>query len=92
MKHALAVSMAMVAGVAAAAEKTYTYSCKGGSFTVTATLENPDRWSKNDPVILRIGDDPPADSDRRSGCAGCEQLPEQGLRILRVEGVRHADA
>jgi hypothetical protein len=63
MKRAVALSMAMLAGSAMAAEnKTYNYTCKGGGFSVTAVVENSggvDRWSKSDPVILRIGAEPP---------------------------------
>jgi hypothetical protein len=63
MKRAVALSVAMLAGSAMAAEKkTYNYTCKGGGFSVTAVVENSggvDRWSKSDPVILRIGAEPP---------------------------------
>ena len=55
--------MAMLAGSAIAGEKkTYNYTCKGGGFSVTAVVENSggvDRWSKSDPIILRIGAEPP---------------------------------
>ena len=55
--------MAMLAGSAMAAEKkTCNYTCKGGGFSVTAVVENSggvDRWSKSDPIILRIGAEPP---------------------------------
>src|SRR5262245_27630641 len=64
MKRAAAVSIAMMAiGAMAAEKKTYNYTCKGGGFSVSGV----DRWSKSDPVILRIGAEPPqtliADSD-----------------------------
>jgi len=63
MKRAAAVSMAMMAiGAMAAEKKTYNYTCKGGGFSVTAVVENSggvDRWSKSDPIILRIGAESP---------------------------------
>ena len=63
MKRAVAVSMAMLAGAAVAAEKkTFNYVCKGGNFSITATVERPsgaERWSKAEPVILQIGSEPP---------------------------------
>jgi hypothetical protein len=54
------LSMTMLATVALATEKkTYRYTCKGGAFMVTAIVEAPGRWSKADPVILRIDSEPP---------------------------------
>jgi hypothetical protein len=75
MKRAVALSMAMLASAAGAAEKkTYSYTCKGGGFSVTAVVDSSggaDRWSKSDPVILRIGAEPPqtliADPDAPDG-------------------------
>jgi len=68
MKRIAVLSVAMLATVAFAADtKTYRYNCRGGAFTVTAALEAPGRWSKADPVILQIDNEPPqtliADSD-----------------------------
>src|SRR5262249_8317245 len=80
MRRAAAVSMAMMAiGAMAAEKKTYNYTCKGGGFSVTAVVENSggvDRWSKSDPVILRIGAEPP---QTLIADPGCRQLQEQGL-------------
>src|SRR5262245_24901 len=63
MKRAVALSMAMLAsGAVAAEDKTYNYTCKGGGFSVTAVVEDSggvNRWSRSDPVILRIGAEPP---------------------------------
>ncbi len=41
------------------APKTFTYTCKNGNFTVTASLDSAGRWSRTEPVILQIGDEPP---------------------------------
>ena len=63
MKRAVALSMAMLASGAVAAEKkTYSYTCKGGGFSVTAVVDSSGgvaRWSKSEPVILQIGAEPP---------------------------------
>jgi hypothetical protein len=62
MKHVLAVSLVMLAaasGAAAAATKTFSYACKNGSFTVIASVDSAGRWSKTEPVILQIADEPP---------------------------------
>jgi len=63
MKRAVLLSMAMLASAASVAEKkTYSYTCKGGNFTVTAVVDSSgagERWSKADPVILQIGAEPP---------------------------------
>ncbi len=60
MKRVLAVAMVMLAGSASAAgSKTFTYTCKNGSFTVTASLDSAGRWSRTDPVILQIAGEPP---------------------------------
>lgn len=53
----------MLASAASAAEKkTYSYTCGGGNFTVTAVVDSTatgDRWSKTEPVVLRIGAESP---------------------------------
>ena len=53
----------MLASAAFAAEKkTYTYTCKGGRFIVTAAVDSSggvEQWSKAEPVILQIGAEPP---------------------------------
>ena len=63
MKHAVAISVAMLATAAFAAEKkTYSYTCRGGTFTITAvadTAKGSGEWSKSEPVILQIGTEPP---------------------------------
>ena len=60
MKRIAVLSMAMLATVAFATDKkSYRYNCRGGAFTVTAALEAPGRWSKADPVILQIDNEPP---------------------------------
>ena len=60
MTRVAVLSMAMLATVAFAADrKTYRYNCKGGAFTVTVAIETSGRWSKADPVILQIDNDPP---------------------------------
>jgi len=63
MNRAVLLSMAMLASAASAAEKkTYSYACKGGNFTVTAVVDSSrgdERWSKADPVVLQIGNEPP---------------------------------
>ena len=60
MKRIAVLSVAMLATVAFAADKkTYRYNCKGGAFTVTATVEASGRWNKADPVILQIDNEPP---------------------------------
>jgi hypothetical protein len=63
MKRAVALSMAMLtSGAVAADKKTYSYTCKGGGFNVTAVVDSfdgVDRWSKSESVILQIGAEPP---------------------------------
>jgi hypothetical protein len=60
MKRAFSLSMVMLAGSAVAAgTKTFNYACENGIFTVTASLDGEGRWSKTEPVILQIGDEPP---------------------------------
>jgi hypothetical protein len=60
MKRATVLSMAMLATVALAADKrTYRYNCKDGAFTVTATVEASGRWSRAEPVVVQIGNEPP---------------------------------
>jgi hypothetical protein len=60
---AVLLSMTMLASAASAAEKkTYSYTCKGGNFTVTAVVDSSgtgDRWSKTESVVLQIGNEPP---------------------------------
>jgi hypothetical protein len=43
----------------AAATKTYRYSCRGGAFTVTAAVNASGQWSKAEPVVLQIDNEPP---------------------------------
>ena len=51
--------MIVLATVAFAADrKTYRYTCKGGAFTITAAIETSGHWSKADPVILQIDNEP----------------------------------
>src|SRR5215470_15505120 len=63
MKCAAAISMATLATAAAAAEKkTYSYMCRGGGFTIAAVVEQSNdaaRWSKTEPIVLQIADEPP---------------------------------
>ena len=63
MKHAVAIAMAMLATAAFAAEKkTFSYTCRGGSFTISATVDTSNGagpWSKSEPVILQIDAEPP---------------------------------
>jgi hypothetical protein len=60
MARVAALSMAMLATVALAADKkTYRYNCRGGTFTITAAVEASGRWSKADPVVLQIDSEPP---------------------------------
>jgi hypothetical protein len=63
MKHAVAITVAMLATAAFADEKkTYSYTCRGGGFTISAivdTAKGSDEWSKSDPVILQIDAEPP---------------------------------
>src|SRR5262245_16602478 len=63
MNRAVFLSMAMLASTASAAEKkTYSYTCKGGNFTITAAVDRSagiERWSKTEHVILQIGSEPP---------------------------------
>ena len=70
MKCAIAVAMAALASGAwtaggwaasawAAETKSFSYTCKGGRFTVTASLDSAGRWSRTEPVILQIADEPP---------------------------------
>lgn len=53
----LAISLVMLASAAGA--KTFGYACKNGNFTVTASLDSAGRWSRTEPVILQIADEPP---------------------------------
>lgn len=60
MKRIAALSMAIVATAAFAAEnKTFRYTCRGGMFAVTAAIDASGKWSKDEPVILQIGVEPP---------------------------------
>jgi hypothetical protein len=61
MERVLAMALVMLAGAtcAAAATTTFAYTCKNGNFTVTASLDSAGRWSRTEPVILQIGDEPP---------------------------------
>jgi hypothetical protein len=63
MKRAVAPVLALLAGAAIAADKkTYNFACKGGYFSITATVDGSngaERWSKTDPVILQIGSESP---------------------------------
>jgi hypothetical protein len=63
MKRVLAISLVMLAGMifaaSAAGAKTFSYTCKNGDFTVTASLDSAGRWSRTEPVILQIADEPP---------------------------------
>ena len=60
MTRIAVLAMAMLATVAFAADKkTYRYNCKGGMFTVNAAVDASGRWSKADPVILQIDNEPP---------------------------------
>src|ERR1044071_1848291 len=63
MKGAAAASMTMMSAPAFVAEpKTFNYICRSGNFSITASVEQSggaERWSKAQPVILRIGAEPP---------------------------------
>jgi hypothetical protein len=60
MKWVAILSVAMLATSAFAADKkTYRYNCRGGTFAVTAAVDASGRWSKAEPVILRIDSEPP---------------------------------
>ena len=58
----IALSLAMLATTAIASEKkTYSYTCRGGGFTIAAivdTSKGSDQWSKSEPVILHIAGEP----------------------------------
>ncbi|HEY7232387.1 MAG TPA: hypothetical protein VH558_18675 [Pseudolabrys sp.] len=59
MTRLIAVVLATSAAAAAAADsKTHRYTCKGGNFTVTASIDGSGRWSRSEPVILRIEGEP----------------------------------
>jgi hypothetical protein len=60
MKRALIISLMMLPGASAAAgASAFSYTCKNGNFTITASLDSAGRWSRSEPVILQIGDEPP---------------------------------
>ena len=51
--------MPMLATAALAADKkTYRYNCRGGTFTLTAAVEASGHWSKAEPVLLQIDNEP----------------------------------
>jgi hypothetical protein len=62
MYRAVFLSMAILASAVSAAEKkTYSFTCKGGNFTITAAVDGSEgagRWSKNEPVVLQIDGEP----------------------------------
>jgi hypothetical protein len=57
------LSLAMLASAASAAEqRTFSYACRGGGFTIGAVVDRirgAERWSKSQPVILRIAGESP---------------------------------
>jgi hypothetical protein len=59
----VALSLTMLAGAASAAEqRTFSYACRGGGFTIGAVVDSSrgaERWSKSQPVILRIAGESP---------------------------------
>jgi len=60
MKRVLIISLMMLAGIAAAAgATTFSYTCRNGNFTVTASLDSAGRWSHAEPITLQIGDEAP---------------------------------
>ena len=60
MIRVLASVLVMLAGAASAAgAKTFSYTCKNGNFTITAPLDSAGRWSRTEPVILQVADEPP---------------------------------
>jgi hypothetical protein len=60
MKLLLAIVLVLLAGATAfAGTRTFTYACKNGNFTVTASLDDAGRWTRTEPVILQIADEPP---------------------------------
>ncbi len=58
-----ALLLATLAAAASAGEqKTFSYACRGGGFTIGAVVTNArgaERWSKSQPVILRIDNESP---------------------------------
>ena len=62
MRRVIAFSLATLATAAGAAEtKTYSYTCRGGGFSIAAIVDNSkgsDQWSKSEPVILHIAGEP----------------------------------
>ncbi len=59
MKCVAALSMAIVATAAFAAEKkTFRYTCRGGTFAVMAAVDASGKWSRAEPVVLQIGVEP----------------------------------
>jgi hypothetical protein len=49
----------VVTGASAAEKKAFSYACRGGGFTITASVDSNGHWSKTESVILRIADAPP---------------------------------
>jgi len=58
MNRAVFLSVALLASIASATEKkTYSFTCRGGNFSITAAVESAagaERWSKSEPVVLQI--------------------------------------
>ena len=88
--------MAMLASGAVAAEKkTYSYTCKGGGFSVTAVVDSSvgvDRWSKSEPVILQIGAEPPQTLIADPDAPDADSYKNKDYEVLRVEVIHHAHA
>ena len=63
IKCVAALSLAILASAASSAEqKTFSYACRGGGFTIGAVVDRfrgTERWSKSQPVILRIAGESP---------------------------------
>jgi hypothetical protein len=55
----LILLMLLVGASAAAGASAFSYTCKNGNFTITASLDTAGRWSRSEPIILQIGDEPP---------------------------------
>ena len=67
MNRAVFFLVALLANFAFAAEKkTYSFTCRNGNFSIAAAVESVagvERWSKNEPVVLQIGSEPPQSLD-----------------------------
>lgn len=63
MNRAVFLSVALLSSIASAAEKkTYSFTCRGGNFSITAAVESAagaERWSKSEPVVLQIAGEAP---------------------------------